>query len=157
MSDTDPENRLIRALDESTQEYRRTQTLHEEARDGVHAAIVAALKAQTPPAQVTAASPFKSAHVRRVARAHGIPAVTRGSDQAPLGPKASAALKKLATATADYEATRESFEEAQKGSRKAVAEALQADLAATRVARHSPYSETLVRDTADKLGIVLSR
>jgi hypothetical protein len=71
----DPEANLATA----TARYRETEQAHAEARDNAIAAVVAALRAGQRPTDVTAASPFTSAYVRRIAREHGIEAPARGA------------------------------------------------------------------------------
>lgn len=63
-----------------TRRYRRTEKAHDEAREAVVAAVVAALKARVPPTRVADASPFTASYVRKLAREHGI-------EPAPPGPK----------------------------------------------------------------------
>ena len=68
MEDADPRE-VIRA---ATRRYNRTKKAHEEARDEVTEAIVAALKAGVRPTAVEEDSPFKAARIRQIARDHGI-------------------------------------------------------------------------------------
>jgi hypothetical protein len=70
----DPEENLASA----TARYRETEQAHAEARDNAIAAVVAALRAGQRPTDVTAASPFTAAYVRRIARENGIEPATRG-------------------------------------------------------------------------------
>lgn len=67
-------------LTEATRRYRRTEKAHAEARDAAVQAVVEALRAGMRPTDVTAASPFTAAYVRRIARDNGI-------EPAPPGPK----------------------------------------------------------------------
>lgn len=64
--------RTLAELDASTKRYRRTEKAHEESRDASVVAVVAALKAGARPTEVTERSPFSPAHVRNLAREHGI-------------------------------------------------------------------------------------
>jgi hypothetical protein len=59
-------------LDETSRRYRRTERAHEQSRDAVIAAVVAALQAGERPTDVVRHSPFTDAYVRRIARQHGI-------------------------------------------------------------------------------------
>lgn len=68
----------LSALEESTRRYRRTEKAHEQARDDVITAVVAALKAGERPTDVVARSPFTDAYVRRLARENGIAPARRG-------------------------------------------------------------------------------
>jgi hypothetical protein len=65
-------------LADATARYRETEQAHAEARDNAIAAVVAALRAGQRPTDVTAASPFTAAYVRRIARENGIEPATRG-------------------------------------------------------------------------------
>lgn len=68
------------ALSAATTRYRETESAHEEARQAVLAAALAALRAGVTPTEVERLSPFTSAYIRRKARAEGVP-------PAPPGPK----------------------------------------------------------------------
>ena len=68
----DGTSRALAELDATTKRYRRTEKAHEESRDASIAAVVAALKAGARPTEVTERSPFSPAHVRNLAREHGI-------------------------------------------------------------------------------------
>lgn len=69
-------------LTEATRRYLRTKKAHEEARDAAEKAVVEALRAGMRPTDVTAASPFTAAYVRRIAREHGIEPATPGPKRA---------------------------------------------------------------------------
>jgi hypothetical protein len=62
----------------ATRRYNHTAAKHEEARQDVIAAAVAALKAGDTPTEVAEQSPFTPAYVRRLAREHGIPPAPTG-------------------------------------------------------------------------------
>lgn len=72
----------VNALTEATRRYRRTEKAHEEARDAAVQAVVDALRAGIRPTDVTNASPFTAAYVRRIAREHGIEPATPGPKRA---------------------------------------------------------------------------
>lgn len=74
MSETDP----LKALDESTRKYRMTEAAHEQSRQAVIDAVVAALEAGERPTDVVTHSPFTDAYVRRIAREHGIEPAPKG-------------------------------------------------------------------------------
>jgi len=65
---------LVRA----TEQYRETERRHEAARQAVIDAVVGALGAGVPPAEVVALSPFSPAYVRVLAREHGVPPAPGG-------------------------------------------------------------------------------
>lgn len=75
MSDEQDE---LKALDGATRRYRQTEAAHEKARAEAVAAVVAALKADVGPTVVAERSPFTAAHVRTIARDHGIPPARPG-------------------------------------------------------------------------------
>lgn len=75
MSDEQDE---LKALDSATRKYRQTEAAHEKARGEAVTAVVAALRADVPPTVVAARSPFTAAHVRTIAREHGIPPARPG-------------------------------------------------------------------------------
>jgi len=79
MDETEKTEEALRALDASTRRYRRTEKAHEEARAAAVAAVVEALRAGARPTDVTARSPFSPAHVRNIAREHGIEPRRRGA------------------------------------------------------------------------------
>lgn len=64
--------RALAELDAATKRYRRTEKAHEESRDVAVTAVIAALRAGARPTDVTVRSPFSPAHVRNLAREHGI-------------------------------------------------------------------------------------
>jgi hypothetical protein len=68
------------ALTTATKRYRTTGAVHEEARQAVIAAVIAALRANVTPTEVERLSPFTAAYVRKLARENEIP-------PAPPGPK----------------------------------------------------------------------
>jgi hypothetical protein len=70
------------ALTSATARYRETEQAHNDARDAAIAAVVEALRAGVRPTDVTAASPFTAAYVRRIARENGIEPSTRGKSVA---------------------------------------------------------------------------
>jgi hypothetical protein len=63
----------LEALDRATRRYHATEAAHEAARQESVAAVLRSLRRGRKPAVVVARSPFKDAHVRRLARDHGIP------------------------------------------------------------------------------------
>ncbi|MGW4695194.1 hypothetical protein ACWEO1_22760 [Kitasatospora cineracea] len=75
----------VKALAEATRRYTRTEKAHEEAREAAVQAVVDALRAGIRPTDVTAASPFTAAYVRRIAREHGIAPATPGPKRAATG------------------------------------------------------------------------
>jgi hypothetical protein len=74
----------VNALAEATRRYRRTEKAHEEAREAAVQAVVAALRDGVRPTDVTAASPFTAAYVRRIAREHGIGPAAPGPKRAAI-------------------------------------------------------------------------
>ena len=66
------------ALGRATEQYRETEQRHEAARQAVIDAVVVALEAGVPPAEVVALSPFSPAYVRVLAREHGVPPAPGG-------------------------------------------------------------------------------
>lgn len=70
----------LAALDTSTRRYRRTEKAHEESRQAAVADVVAALRAGARPTDVVARSPFSPAHVRNIAREHGIEPARKGGN-----------------------------------------------------------------------------
>jgi|HigsolmetaAR202D_1030399.scaffolds.fasta_scaffold52478_1 hypothetical protein len=74
MTETD----RLAALAESTRRYREAAAEHERARRAVIRDVVAALRAGLRPTDVVASSPFTAAHVRKIAREHGIAPAPRG-------------------------------------------------------------------------------
>jgi hypothetical protein len=71
---TDPRDELVAA----TRRYRRTEAAHEEARQAMVAAVIAALRSNVGPTEVERLSPFTGAYIRRLAREHGIPPAAPG-------------------------------------------------------------------------------
>lgn len=67
------------AVKDATRRYRRTEAAHEQAREDLVAAVVAALKDGERPTDVTNWSPFTATYVRRLARQNGVGAAERGS------------------------------------------------------------------------------
>ena len=65
-------------LSAATRRYRRTESAHEEARQALIAAVLAALRGGVPPTEVERLSPFTAAYIRRTARAEGIPPASPG-------------------------------------------------------------------------------
>lgn len=74
MMEKDP----LTALDKSTRRYRETEEAHAQARDAVVDAVVTALRAGHRPTDVVERSPFTAAHVRKIAREHGIGPARKG-------------------------------------------------------------------------------
>lgn len=70
------------ALAAATARYRETEQAHEKAREATTEAVVAALRAGLRPTDVTAASPFTAAYVRRIARENGIEPAAPGPKKA---------------------------------------------------------------------------
>lgn len=70
------------ALAAATARYRETEQAHYEAREGAVRAVVDALRAGIRPTDVTAASPFTAAYVRRIARENGIEPAKPGPKKA---------------------------------------------------------------------------
>ena len=68
-----------KAVREATRRYRQTEKAHEDAREGVVAAVLKALEAGERPTDVTAWSPFTATYVRKIARANGIEAAGHGA------------------------------------------------------------------------------
>lgn len=64
-----------------TRELKRSECRNDQRRDALIAAIVMALAAGERPTDVTNASPFSAAYVRRLAKAAGIPPATRSSQR----------------------------------------------------------------------------
>lgn len=69
-------------LTEATRRYTRTKKAHEEARADAEQAVVDALRSGMRPTDVTNASPFTAAYVRRIAREHGIEPAAPGPKRA---------------------------------------------------------------------------
>ena len=69
-------------LAEATRRYVRTKKAHEEARAAAEQAVVDALRAGMRPTDVTNASPFTAAYVRRIAREHGVEPAAPGPKRA---------------------------------------------------------------------------
>jgi hypothetical protein len=65
-------SRLLAELGAATKRFRRTEKAHEESRDAAVEAVIAALRGGARPTDVTERSPFSPAHVRNLAREHGI-------------------------------------------------------------------------------------
>lgn len=65
-------NEPLEALKKATQRYRKTEAAHDAARTEAIYAVVEALRAGHRPTDVTEASPFEAAYVRRLARKNGI-------------------------------------------------------------------------------------
>ena len=65
-------------LSQATVEYREADQVLEHARQVVIDAVVRALRAGVPPTEVIELSPFSPAHVRVIAREHGIPPAKGG-------------------------------------------------------------------------------
>ena len=63
----------LEAVEQATSRYADTGQAHEEAREAVTAAVLAALRAGQRPTDVAAKSPFTETYVRRLARDNGIP------------------------------------------------------------------------------------
>ncbi len=72
--DTSP----LALLDASTARYRQTEQAHEEARQEVVAAALAALRAGERPTDVAEHSPFTDSYIRRIVRENGIAAQPPG-------------------------------------------------------------------------------
>ena len=70
-------------LDLSTARYRQTEEAHEQARQDVIAAVIAALEAQERPTDVAEHSPFTDAYIRRLARERGIKAQPKSKGPRP--------------------------------------------------------------------------
>ncbi|GAB1693435.1 hypothetical protein KRM28CT15_52380 [Krasilnikovia sp. M28-CT-15] len=70
----DPRDGLAAA----TRRYGRTEAAHEEARQAVIDAVIAALRAGLGPSEVERLSPFTGAYIRKIAREHGIPPAAPG-------------------------------------------------------------------------------
>jgi uncharacterized protein (DUF2267 family) len=71
---TDARNELVAA----TKRYQQTEGAHEQARQAVIAAVIAALRANLGPTEVQQLSPFTAAYIRKLAREHGIPPAEPG-------------------------------------------------------------------------------
>jgi hypothetical protein len=65
-------------LSQASVQYREADQLLEQARQVVIDAVVGALRAGVPPTEVIELSPFSPAHVRVIAREHGIPPAKGG-------------------------------------------------------------------------------
>lgn len=63
----------LQAVEETTRRYRQTGKAHDQSRQDVTAAVLAALRAGQRPTDVAAKSPFTEAYVRKLARINGIP------------------------------------------------------------------------------------
>lgn len=63
---------LKTGLAEDAERYRRGDQMRREASDAALSKVLALLRAQVPPSEVTRLSPFSDAYVRRIAREHGI-------------------------------------------------------------------------------------
>lgn len=63
----------LSAVEEGTRRYRETGAAHQQAREAVTEAVLAALRAGQPPTAVAKASPFSEIYVRKLARENGIP------------------------------------------------------------------------------------
>jgi hypothetical protein len=74
VSVSDPREDLVRA----TARYGKTEREHDLSREAVVDAVVAALRAGMPPAEVVNLSPFGPTYVRTLAREHGIPPAPGG-------------------------------------------------------------------------------
>jgi len=68
----------LEALKRATRRYRKTEAAHEAARTEAIYQVVEALRAGVRPTDVTNASPFEAAYVRRLARKNGINPTTKG-------------------------------------------------------------------------------
>ena len=97
-----------------TRLYRDTETAHNQARSALVDAVVDALKAGENPTEVTKWTPFTAAHVRGLARRHGVPDYllrryksARGWLEAsfPGWPRAARALADLGAGLEDEEFT----------------------------------------------------
>lgn len=73
---TDPPEMI--ELGSVTTRLKRIETEREKLRDRATELVVAALKKQVPPTRVADQSPFSPAHVRKLARDHGIPPAPPG-------------------------------------------------------------------------------
>ena len=71
------------ALSAATRRYRRTEAAHEEARQEVINAVIAALRDGVGPTEVERLSPFTSAYIRKLARENGIPPAPPGLKPSP--------------------------------------------------------------------------
>lgn len=74
----DDVEQALAALDKTTRDYRRTEKAHEASREAAVQAVVTALRAGARPTDVTDRSPFSPAHVRNLAREHGIQPARKG-------------------------------------------------------------------------------
>jgi hypothetical protein len=63
----------LEEIEKTTRRYRQTGEEHEQSRQAVTAAVLAALRAGERPTDVAAKSPFTEAYVRKMARENGIP------------------------------------------------------------------------------------
>ena len=66
------------ALAAATKIYLRTETAHEDARQGAIGAVLEALRAGIGPAEVERLSPFTGAYIRKLARENGVPPAAPG-------------------------------------------------------------------------------
>jgi hypothetical protein len=66
-------NEALEALNRTARTYLTTRSAHEAARKATHEAALAALRAGVAPTEVARRSPYTEAHVRKLARAAGIP------------------------------------------------------------------------------------
>lgn len=83
MSEETPPPTPLALLDECTARYRETENAHEQARQDVIAAALAALTARERPTDVAEHSPFTDAYIRRLARENGIKAQPRSKGPRP--------------------------------------------------------------------------
>ena len=74
VSVNDPRQSLSRA----SEKYRKDEQRLDQSRRVLIDAVVDALRAGVPPTEVVELSPFSSAHVRVIARQHGIPPARGG-------------------------------------------------------------------------------
>ncbi len=63
----------LQAVEDATRRYQQTGKAHDQSRQDVTAAVLAALRAGQRPTDVAAKSPFTEAYVRKLARVNGIP------------------------------------------------------------------------------------
>jgi hypothetical protein len=66
------------SLRKAGEQYSQAEQRREHARQVLVDAVVAALRAGVPPTEVVELSPFSPAHVRVIARQHGIPPAKGG-------------------------------------------------------------------------------
>jgi hypothetical protein len=69
---------LRQSLRRASEQYREADERLERARQALIEAVVEALRADMPPTEVVALSAFSPAHVRVIAREHGIPPARGG-------------------------------------------------------------------------------